>query len=95
MALIQVTPDELRAKATQVRNYKTQHDDVITQLRTLVNGLNDSWKGEAQTAFVNNFESMRSTFTDFSNMLEDYAKRMDTAANQLEQTDSSLASSFR
>ena len=95
MALIQITPDTLRAKATEVRGYKSEHDDVISKLRTLVNGLNETWKGEAQDAFVANFESMRSTFDNFSEMLEGYATMMDTAANQLEQQDASLASSFK
>lgn len=94
MALIQVTPDVLRSKAGEVRKYKGQHDEVIARLRNLVNGLNETWKGEAQAAFVANFESMRNTFNNFSNMLEDYARRMDAAANQMEQTDAGLAKKF-
>lgn len=95
MATIQVTPDTLRAKATEVRGYRSQHDDVIAKLRTLVNGLNETWTGEAQSAFVNNFENMRSTFDNFSEMLEGYAKLMDTAATQLEEKDRELANSFK
>ena len=92
---IQVSPDVLRAKAAEVRKYKSQHDEVITRLRTLVNGLNETWKGDAQTAFINSFESMRGTFKNFSEMLESYAKRMDAAANQLQEIDASLAKSFK
>jgi len=90
MAMIQVTPETLRQKATDVRTYKGEHDDVIAKLKTLVNGLNETWKGEAQDAFLSKFESMQSTFTNFSDMLEGYAKLMDTAATQLEDTDQSL-----
>ena len=90
MAVIQVTPETLRQKATDVRTYKGEHDDVIAKLKTLVNGLNETWKGEAQDAFLAKFESMQSTFTNFSEMLEGYAKLMDTAATQLENTDQSL-----
>ena len=90
MEIIQVTPETLRQKATDVRTYKSEHDDVIAKLKTLVNGLNETWKGEAQDAFLAKFESMQSTFTNFSDMLEGYAKLMDTAATQLENTDQSL-----
>ena len=72
MAVIQVTPETLRQKATDVRTYK----------------------GEAQDAFLAKFESMQSTFTNFSEMLEGYAKLMDTAATQLENTDQSLKSTM-
>lgn len=90
MAVIQVTPETLREKATNVRTYKDEHDQVIQKLRTLVEGLNETWKGEAQDAFVAKFNSMQTTFTNFSEMLEGYAKLMDTAATQLENTDQSL-----
>lgn len=85
MAVIQVTPETLRQKATDVRTYKGEHDDVIAKLKTLVNGLNETWKGEAQDAFLAKFESMQSTFTNFSEMLEGYAKLMDAHATRMEQ----------
>lgn len=85
MAVIQVTPETLRQKATDVRTYKGEHDDVIAKLKTLVNGLNETWKGEAQDAFLAKFESMQSTFTNFSEMLEGYAKLMDAYATRMEQ----------
>lgn len=85
MAVIQVTPETLRQKATDVRTYKGEHDDVIAKLKILVNGLNETWKGEAQDAFLAKFESMQSTFTNFSEMLEGYAKLMDAHATRMEQ----------
>lgn len=91
MALIQVTPDLLTGKAQELRGLRGQHDEVMAKVRTLILGLNEVWKGDAQTAFVNKYESMQSTFTQFSQMLEDYAMLMDTAANKLQETDASLA----
>lgn len=90
MALIQITPEVLNSKATEVRNLRSQHDDTMARLRSLVLALNETWKGEAQDAFVAKFESMQSNFTSFSEMLEGYATLMDTAANQLRETDMSL-----
>ena len=90
MALIQVTPDLLNGKANELRTYKDQHDEAMSKMRNLIYGLNDVWKGEAQDAFLAKYESMQSTFTNFSQMLEDYAKLMDTAAQRLQETDQSL-----
>ena len=94
MALIQVTPDLLNEKASELRGYKDQHDEAMSQIRTLVNGLNEVWKGDAQDAFLAKFESMQGTFQQFSELLEGYAKLMNTAAASLEEADVSLASTM-
>ena len=90
MALIQVTPDLLNSKANELRTYKDQHYEAMAKMRSLIMGLNEVWKGDAQDAFVAKYESMQPTFTNFSQMLEDYAKLMDTAAQRLQETDQSL-----
>ena len=90
MALIQVTPDLLNGKANDLRALKSQHDEAMSKMRTLIQGLNEVWKGDAQDAFLAKYESMQSTFTNFSQMLEEYAKLMNTAAQKLQETDQSL-----
>lgn len=87
MATIQVTPDLLQGKATELRGYKAEHDEAMAKIRALVNGLSDIWKGEAQTAYQGKFDSMQSTFTQFSEMLEGYAKLMDEVAKTMAETD--------
>lgn len=94
MALIQVTPDLLTGKATELRGLKDQHDEAMSRMRTLIMGLNEVWKGDAQDAFVAKYESMQTTFTNFSQMLEDYARLMDTAAQRLQETDQNLQSTM-
>ena len=95
MAIIQVTPEVLNSKANEVRSLKAQHDDTMAKLRSLVLALNETWKGEAQDAFVAKFESMQNSFTSFSEMLEGYAKLMDTAARELQNTDQTLKSTMQ
>lgn len=90
MALIQVTPDLLKGKATELRGLKEEHDNAMSSMKTLITGLSEIWKGDAQDAFLAKYESMQSTFTNFSEMLEDYAKLMDTAATQLQEADTTL-----
>ena len=94
MPLIQVTPELLTSKASEVRQLRAQHDEVMAKMKTLVHSLNEQWKGEAQDAFVAKFDSMQTTFTNFSEMLESYAKMMDTSAKTLQETDQSLKSAI-
>ena len=90
MATIQVTPDMLRAKANEVQSLRGQHDEVMAKLTSLVHGLNEQWTGEAQTAFVEKFDSMQDVFRNFSELLEGYGKLMTTSANELEEKDAAL-----
>lgn len=95
MAIIQVTPDLLTGKAQEVRGLRATHDETMAKLKSLVMGLNETWKGEAQSAFVAKFESMQASFTNFSEMLEGYAKLMDTTANEIRTTDQSLKTTIQ
>lgn len=94
MALIQITPDSLRSNATSVMNYKNEHDQTMQKLGQLIRSLQETWKGEAQNAFYQKFESMQQTFTQFSEMLKGFADNMNKAAQQLEATDQQLKSAF-
>ena len=90
MALIQVSPELLTGKATELRALKAQHDEAMAKMRSLILGLNEIWKGEAQDALVAKYEGMQPTFNNFSEMLESYAKLMDVSAQQLQETDQNL-----
>lgn len=90
MPMIQMTPELLKSKATEVRTLRSQHDEVMAKMTSLVHALDEHWKGEAQTAFVAKFDSMKTTFDNFSEMLENYAKMMDTAATNVNDTDQNL-----
>ena len=90
MSLIQITPDSLRVQARTVRNYKVQQEQNIQRIRNIVLSLNDSWKGAAQDAFVAKFQSMDHTYRRFSDVLEEYAMLMETAANDFQNTDQNM-----
>lgn len=90
MALIQVTPDLLRGKASELRGYKAEHDEAMNKMKTLMQNLNEVWKGDSQDAILAKYEGMQGTFVQFSEMIEEYAKLMDTAAQRLQDTDTEL-----
>ena len=90
MPLIQITPEALRTQAGTVRKYKDDQQQTMQEIRKLVLSLRDSWKGEAQDAFVAKFQSMDRTYRKLSEVLDSYARLMDTAANDLQTTDQDL-----
>ncbi len=91
MAKIRITPDELRSKAQEVRGKSQEHEAVIANITSLVNGLNAEWTGAAQDAYVAKFQEMQPRFSDFLELLEAYAMNMDEAARVLEEADGELA----
>ena len=90
MAIIQVTPELLQGKATEVKGLRSNHDETMQKLTNLVRALNEQWKGEAQDAFLAKFDDMQMQFKNFSEMIEGYATLMETAARELQSTDQSL-----
>ena len=90
MSLIQITPETLHMQANTVRQHKTQQANAMKKLSNLVDVLNESWKGEAQDAFVAKFHSMSYTYRQLSEVLDAYAKLMDKAANEMQVTDQNL-----
>jgi len=92
--VIQVSPELLRSKASEIRTLKAQHDEAMAKMKTLIYSLNEQWKGEAQTAFVQKFDSMQGTFTNFSELIEGYARMMDTTANSMTEVDANLTNTI-
>ena len=95
--MIQITADLLRAKSGELRDMRAEHDEVMNRMRNLILNLNEVWKGDAQTALVERYEGMQSTFTNFSELLESYAMLMDKAAaafENAEQQNTSYISGF-
>jgi WXG100 family type VII secretion target len=94
MAVIQVTPESLRGKASNVRQKKQAHDQAMSELKSLINALNAEWKGVASDTFLQQFNSMQTQFTQFSQRLETMAKKMDDTATQLQTADEQAKSAI-
>ncbi|OON96812.1 MAG: hypothetical protein ATN31_01595 [Candidatus Epulonipiscioides saccharophilum] len=90
--LIQVTSEELRERANEVRSQRTRNDEAIANIATLIRGLNEIWSGEAQVAFESKFHNMQGKFAEFSDHLERYSVMMDKSADELESKDKDLSS---
>lgn len=95
MANIQITPEILQGKAGELKKLIANHESNMQSIGGLIRGLNEIWKGDAQTAFLTKYESMQSTFNNFREMLEGYATLMDTAAKEFQNTDTALKTAMQ
>lgn len=80
-------PEELRARARQIRVLKGNHASTMKKLSNLVYSLSAEWKGDAQTAFVQKYTSMQPIFDNFMKTVDEFAVLMDEHANRMEKTD--------
>ncbi len=94
MATIKVDAETLHAKAKEISGLRDQHDSTIQQIGSLINGLSEVFAGQAGTAYVTRFESMKNTFTSFSEMLQEFSTDLDSVANAFTSIDESLAGSL-
>lgn len=90
MAKLSVHPAELRARAHELDKLRREHQQLMRKMRILVNSLSDNWKGEAQEAFVNNFQSKSKTMSDFDATLAKYIDATNKAASEAEKADKTL-----
>lgn len=90
MAKLSVRPAELRARAQELEKLRKEHQQIMRRMRILVNSLSDNWKGEAQQAFVNNFQSKSKAMSDFDATLARYINATNKAAAEAENADKTL-----
>ncbi len=91
---IRVDAETLHTRANELRTLRSNHDENITKVKTLVQGLTDVFEGQTATQYQNNLQEMQPTFTQFSELLEEMAKKLDTVATGFTETDTSLAGSI-
>ena len=97
MALdIKMTPDELRTAATNLEGKRDEILDLVEQIKSMVDETTGAWSGEAQKAFVDNFETLLPVLQkDFPEVISGIASQLDGAADALEQADSDIASALK
>ena len=92
MPEISLTPETLRSEASKLGNQRTQLDDAVNKIKTLVQGLEAGWHGKAQQAFVNSFNEKETVYRKFSEDMGAFQAFMEGYAASMEQTDASAPS---
>lgn len=90
MTEIKVDTHLLQTKAEMVRRYRQQHMETMGRLKKLIFSLNETWKGEAQDAFIASYQSMQPSFKEFNAVLYNYYNLMKKVASEMEKTDNEM-----
>ena len=82
MALIQVTSQQIRDKAEDLRSQNNNVRNQIENLRAQENSLSGMWEGEARDSFRNAFSTDIAKMTEFCAAIDQYASALDTIADK-------------
>lgn len=76
MPLIQLTPELLEEKASNLEITSERNEDVIGRLDGIVNALEGDWEGDAYNAFRTSYQAKREKFQKFTLDMREFAKYM-------------------
>ena len=96
MESIQVTTENLRARADDVSSKATEYlkhyESLLNSVTTLTS---TDWKGDDATTFKNQVEGFRDDFVKMKTLMDDYAAFLRTAAKNYDETQSNVISTIK
>lgn len=91
---IRMTPESMRARATEYRVQSQNVEDVIVKMDTLLDNLMNEWEGAASQAYASKFAELRPSFVAAKDLIDDIATALTKTADAVEATDNQIASQF-
>ena len=87
MPKIMLTPEFLTEKASEVENCRSEQEEIIRSVGTLIDSLITGWEGAAQRAFQAAFDERRGTYAQFAPDLSRFSEFLSTYARTMEDID--------
>lgn len=81
--------------AGRYSNESGQVQELVSRIDTMKSQLQDMWEGASSEAFAAQYEELKPSFVEMSNLLTKIAKQLDDSTNVLEDTDNQIASQTR
>ncbi|MCX7749939.1 MAG: WXG100 family type VII secretion target [Clostridia bacterium] len=88
--IIQITPEELEAKAKELDGLTAQHMEIFSKITNIINSLQGQWQGKAQQNFYTAFENSKEPMGAFQRYMESFTTFMCKAATEFRNTDQNL-----
>ena len=63
---IRMTPEQMRSRASEVRNQGETMQEVVNRVQNIINELQTEWEGQASRAFAEQFERLRPAFLRYA-----------------------------
>ena len=91
---IRLTPETMRQRSGEVRTEGQNFEQVISKMQSVINELETEWEGEASRRFAEQFNTLRPSFNEMRELIEDISMQLSGTADAIEQLDSDIASKF-
>ena len=92
---IRMTPEQMRTRAGEVRTEGETFQGVINKMQNLINVLQEEWEGQASAQFAQQFETLKPSFNNMHQLINDIGGQLDATADAVEQLDQEIASKFQ
>jgi WXG100 family type VII secretion target len=92
---IRITPEQMRSRASEVRGQGQTFQEVIDRMQNIINEVQSEWEGQASQQFAQQFDSLKPSFNNMRQLIEDIGSQLDATANAVEQLDQDIASKFK
>jgi WXG100 family type VII secretion target len=89
-----MTPSDMRTRAKEFKTEGKNVQNVITKMDKLIARLEKEWKGQAATAFKNQYNDLKPSFTKMKTLIDDISKQLDGTAKAMEDMDKEIAGKF-
>ncbi|KON85650.1 hypothetical protein AF332_01510 [Sporosarcina globispora] len=93
--VIRVTPAELVGMSNRYNGESSQVGDQVVRLDNMIRELEGAWEGEASRAFAEQYQSLRPSFVQMQQLLEDISVQLNNTARALEDADNQIAGQIR
>ena len=87
---IKITFQALRDKTQQLRDKNKQLDQILTDTKNAINSLEADWSSDTSITIRDKITGMQPTFDTYREVIESYAKFLDSALAQYESTEATL-----
>ena len=91
---IRITPEQMRTRAGEFRTEGSNFENVITKMQSLINALQEEWEGQASQQFASQFESLKPSFNQMRQLIDDIGGQLDGTAMAIESLDQDIAQKF-
>ena len=92
---ITITPEELTTLGGEFQNSASQIGEILVKLESQLNALESSWEGAVKLSFFDEFQQRKPGMQEFQNMVNVFGDQLKTIAQELQNTDETLANSIR
>lgn len=93
--IIRVTPAELISMSNRYSSESSQVGEQVSRLDTMIRELESMWEGESSRAFSEQYQSLRPSFIQMQQLLEDISTQLNSTAKALEDADQQIAGQIR